>query len=82
MLVLQSRLTQLMEEQKKQELAQLRGGQTEIAWGNQIRNYVFQPYKLVKDTRTSVETSDVDGVMDGDISPFIQAYLQQKSGAL
>lgn len=76
--VLQSRLLLIMEEEKKQELEQLRGHQTEIGWGNQIRNYVFQPYKLVKDTRTGHETSDVDGVMDGDLNPFIQDFLRQR----
>ena len=78
MVVLQSRLLQLMESQKKQELDQLRGAQTDIAWGNQIRNYVFHPYKLVKDTRTELETSDVAGVMDGKLDEFIQAYLKRQ----
>lgn len=49
---------------------------TEIAWGNQIRSYVFHPYKLVKDLRTNYETSDVQGVMDGDLDPFINAKLK------
>lgn len=47
-------------------------------WGQQIRNYVFHPYKLVKDVRSGEETSDVSGVMDGDLDPFIQAYLKLK----
>ncbi len=47
-------------------------------WGQQIRNYVFHPYKLVKDVRTGVETSDIGGVMDGDLDPYIQAYLKLK----
>ncbi len=49
-----------------------------VEWGQQIRNYVFHPYKLVKDVRTGEETSDVAGVMDGDLDPFVQAYLKLK----
>jgi peptide chain release factor 2 len=51
----------------------------EAAWGTQIRNYVFQPYQMVKDLRTSVETSAVSDVMDGDLDSFIEAYLRQDS---
>lgn len=79
MLVLKSRLLQLMEEEKKAELEQLRGHQRDIAWGHQIRNYVFHPYKLVKDTRTGFETPNVDAVMDGDLDPFIQEFLRQRA---
>ena len=50
-------------------------------WGQQIRNYVFHPYKLVKDVRTGQETSDVGGVMDGELEPFVQAWLQHKGRA-
>jgi peptide chain release factor 2 len=49
----------------------------EAAWGNQIRNYVFHPYQMVKDLRTGTETTDVQGVMDGDLDPFIQALLHK-----
>jgi peptide chain release factor 2 len=49
-----------------------------IEWGSQIRNYVMQPYKLVKDVRTGHETSDVDGVMDGDIGEFLKSFLMQQ----
>jgi peptide chain release factor 2 len=51
----------------------------EAAWGTQIRNYVFQPYQMVKDLRTSVETNAIDDVMDGKLDPFIEAYLRQKA---
>ena len=68
-----------MEQEKKaQERAQLEGEQAEIGWGSQIRSYVFHPYSLVKDNRTSYETHDVQGVMDGNLDPFINAFLQWK----
>jgi peptide chain release factor 2 len=51
----------------------------EAAWGNQIRNYVFHPYQLVKDLRTGEETTNIQNVMDGDLDPFIQAYLRQQN---
>lgn len=78
--LLKARLIQLMEQQRKQHLEDLRGVEKDIAWGNQIRNYVFHPYKLVKDTRTAVETTDLQSVMDGDLDRFIHAQLKnQKS---
>ena len=63
--------------EQKQKLESLGGEKKEIAWGSQIRNYVFQPYTLVKDTRTKVEVGNVQAVMDGDIDVFITAYLKQ-----
>ena len=57
------------------KLAEIRGDVKEIAWGSQIRSYVFMPYTLVKDTRTGFETSNINGVMDGDLDGFINAYL-------
>ena len=57
------------------EIADIRGDIVEAAWGNQIRNYVFHPYQMVKDLRTQQETTDVQGVMDGDLDPFIQSLL-------
>ena len=57
----------------------MESGKKKIEGGSQIRNYVFQPHQLVKDVRTNVETSDVQGVMDGDIDDFIKAFLQQSS---
>ncbi|NEP59970.1 MAG: peptide chain release factor 2, partial [Symploca sp. SIO2G7] len=65
------------EEQKAQEIAEIRGDMVEAAWGNQIRNYVFHPYQMVKDLRTNVETTAVSDVLDGDIDQFIEAYLRQ-----
>ena len=51
----------------------------DIAWGSQIRSYVFQPYTMVKDLRTSYETGDVEGVMDGNLNPFMYAYLEMEA---
>ncbi len=76
MKLLQAKLLDLQLKQREQELNALRGEQQEIAWGSQIRSYIFQPYTLVKDHRTGVETGNVDAVMNGNIDPFISAYLQ------
>lgn len=77
MKILRSRLSDLKRQEQDAKLAQLRGEQREIAWGNQIRSYVFEPYTLVKDHRTGVEIGNVQAVMDGEIDPFIEAYLRQ-----
>lgn len=74
--MLKSKLYQLEQEKKQAEVDALRGDQSEISWGSQIRSYVFMPYQLVKDTRTSYETSQIDAVMDGDLDGFIDAYLR------
>ena len=67
----------LLEQQKQAEkLSGIRGEVSDIGWGNQIRSYVMQPYTMVKDHRTNAEVSNVDGVMDGKIDPFINAYLK------
>ena len=67
----------MLEQQKNAEkLSGIRGEVTDIGWGNQIRSYVMQPYTLVKDHRTSEEISNVGAVMDGNIDPFINAYLK------
>ena len=68
-----------LEEQEK-EKAELESTKTEIGWGNQIRSYVFQPYTMVNDHRTELKIADVSKVMDGDLDPFIQAYLKESAG--
>jgi peptide chain release factor 2 len=61
---------------QKQEMERFYGEKGSVSWGNQIRSYVFQPYRMVKDLRTGVETSDVQGVMDGDLDPFVNGWLR------
>ncbi len=78
MRMLRARLLQLKLEEQQKKMAELRGEQAEIAWGSQIRSYVFQPYTMVKDHRTEVETGNVQAVMDGEIDLFIEAYLRHK----
>lgn len=78
MKILKSRLLQRKIEEREAKISQLQGEQSEIAWGNQIRSYVFCPYTMVKDHRTEVETGNVDAVMDGEIDMFIEAYLRRK----
>ncbi len=79
LVILKAKLLIVAQEQKAKEIAEIRGDIVEAAWGTQIRNYVFQPYQMVKDLRTSVETSAVSDVMDGDLDSFIEAYLRQDS---
>lgn len=78
MKVLQARLLERRRKEEQAKVDELKGEQTAIEWGNQIRSYVFQPYTLVKDHRTGCEVGDVLAVMDGHIDPFIRAYLQWK----
>ena len=77
--LLKSKLLVIAEEQRAQEIAEIRGDMVEAAWGNQIRNYVFHPYQMVKDLRTETETTDIGDVMDGNLNPFIEAYLRQEN---
>jgi peptide chain release factor 2 len=83
MKVLKSRLFDIKMKEQEAKLAQLGGEKRDIAFGSQIRNYVLQPYQMVKDLRTKEQTGDVNRVLDGDIDPFIKAYLMKKAaGAL
>ena len=77
--ILKAKLLIIAQEQRAQEIAEIRGDMVEAAWGNQIRNYVFHPYQMVKDLRTNVETTAVSDVLDGDLDPFIEAYLRQEN---
>lgn len=76
MRIMQAKLLELKLKQQKEEISEIRGEQQEIAWGSQIRSYVFHPYNMVKDHRTNVETANTGAVMDGEIDEFIAAYLQ------
>ena len=76
MRTLKSRLYEKQEDEKRSEMEKFYGAKGEIAWGNQIRSYVFQPYQMVKDLRTSVESGNVQAVMDGDLNAFIHAWLR------
>jgi peptide chain release factor 2 len=80
MKVLKARLYEYYRQKQEEELAKLRGERKDIAFGNQIRSYVFHPYRMVKDLRTGVETGNVDAVMDGEIDMFIEAYLKENIG--
>jgi len=75
MQMLRSQLYEIELKKQQAQRADIEAGKMKIEWGSQIRNYVMQPYKLVKDVRTGYETSDVDGVMNGNIDPFLKAYL-------
>ena len=78
MKMLKAKLLELKEREQKEKIEDLKGVQMDIAWGSQIRSYVFCPYTMVKDHRTNYETGDVDAVMDGDLDKFIHAYLSSQ----
>lgn len=80
MQVLRSKLYELELEKRREGAAELEASKQDISFGSQIRNYVLHPYRLVKDTRTKFEMSDVDGVLDGNIDPFINEFLIWKKG--
>ena len=77
MKILKSKLIEIKEREHLEKIEDIKGVQKEIAWGSQIRSYVFMPYTLVKDHRTSFEMGNVEAVMDGDLDGFIEAYLKQ-----
>ncbi len=79
MKMLTAKLIELKELEHKDKIEDIQGKYSQIAWGSQIRSYVFQPYTMVKDHRTNYEVGNIDGVMDGDIMPFINAYLVNKT---
>ncbi len=79
MKVLKARMYVLEQKKRDDEIAQLYGDKGDIAWGNQIRSYVMQPYQMVKDHRTNHQTGNVQAVMDGDINNFIESYLRHRA---
>ena len=76
MRLLLSKLYALREDQKRAELERFYGEKGSVSWGNQIRSYVFQPYRMVKDLRTGIQTSNVQAVMDGDLDDFVNGWLR------
>lgn len=82
MRLLKSQLYELELQKRREEQAKVEGQKMKIEWGSQIRNYVLHPYKMIKDVRTNVETSNVNGVLDGDLNMFIKAYLMEFGGVL
>jgi peptide chain release factor 2 len=77
--ILTGKLVEIKEREHLESVSDIKGAHKEIAWGNQIRSYVLQPYTMVKDHRTNVETSQVDKVLDGDLMEFIEGYLIKQS---
>jgi peptide chain release factor 2 len=75
MKMLKSKLYQLEKEKEQEKMNKIESSKKKIEWGSQIRSYVFHPYNMVKDHRTEYETSDTQGVMDGNIDEFIKSYL-------
>ena len=82
MQLLKSRLYEMELEERLKARTEIEAGKMKIEWGSQIRNYVMHPYKLVKDVRSGHETSDVDGVMNGDLTPFLKAFLMADGTAV
>lgn len=76
--MLKAKLVQIKEEEHKEKIEDIQGSYSQIAWGSQIRSYVFQPYTMVKDHRTKYETGNIDAVMDGDLDSFIYSYLMNE----
>ena len=80
MKLLVAKLVEIKEREHLARIEDIKGVQKEIAWGSQIRSYVFMPYTLVKDHRTGYENGNVQAVMDGDLDGFINAYLKKMAG--
>ena len=78
MKILKARLFEVEQQKKEAEFNAIVGEKKEIAWGSQIRSYVFQPYQMVKDHRTNYEVGNIQSVMDGELDEFIEAYLKMK----
>jgi len=74
--MLKAKLYQIQQDRKRSELERQYGEKGDIAWGSQIRSYVFQPYQMIKDHRTGVETSNIQAVMDGELDAFIEGKLR------
>jgi len=81
MRLLKAKLYELEMRKREAEQSQIQGEKKDISWGNQIRSYVFHPYKMIKDLRTGYETGNVDPVMDGEIDPYIESYLRMNVGS-
>ncbi len=77
--LLKAKLLVILQEQRAKAIAEIRGDMVEAAWGNQIRNYVFHPYQMVKDLRTSTETTAINDVMNGELNNFIESYLRKEN---
>ena len=79
MKVLKAKLYMLEQQKRDAELAKLYSNKGEIAWGNQIRSYVLQPYRMVKDHRTNFQTGNVDAVLDGELDGFVESFLRYRA---
>ena len=82
MQALKARLADRQRQERDEKLTQLAGEKKKVEWGSQIRSYVLQPYQMVKDERSGHQSSNVEGVLDGDVQPFIDAYLQWQRAEL
>ena len=76
--MLKARLYEAELRRREEEANAVEASKTDIGWGNQIRSYVLQPYQMVKDLRTGLEVGNVQGVLDGDVRPFIESYLKKE----
>jgi len=77
--MLKAKLYMLEQQKRDDEIEKLYGNKGEIAWGNQIRSYVLQPYQMIKDHRTNFQVGNVEAVLDGDIDGFIESYLRHRA---